>query len=115
MSPKPHRCCARPMTYRARSPTKALSRRQMRATCAACPHGNTTPGRRKTDPAMARTRTESMDRIGFLGLGTMGGPMARNILRKGYPVKGFDLSRAAVEAHVAAGGQAAASLADLAN
>lgn len=55
-----------------------------------------------------------MDRIGFLGLGTMGGPMARNILRKGYPVKGFDLSRAAVEAHVAAGGQAATSLADLA-
>jgi 3-hydroxyisobutyrate dehydrogenase-like beta-hydroxyacid dehydrogenase len=57
---------------------------------------------------------ESMDRIGFLGLGTMGGPMARNILRKGYQVKGFDLNRHAVDAHVAAGGEAATSLADLA-
>ncbi|CAH1658025.1 NAD(P)-dependent oxidoreductase [Chelatococcus asaccharovorans] len=55
-----------------------------------------------------------MDTIGFLGLGTMGGPMARNVLRKGYSVKGFDLNRAAVEAHVAAGGQAAGSLGDLA-
>ncbi|MBS7700976.1 MAG: NAD(P)-dependent oxidoreductase [Chelatococcus sp.] len=55
-----------------------------------------------------------MDRIGFLGLGTMGGPMARNILRKGYVVKGFDLNPAAIEAHVAAGGEAARSLSDVA-
>jgi 4-hydroxybutyrate dehydrogenase/sulfolactaldehyde 3-reductase len=55
-----------------------------------------------------------MDSIGFVGLGTMGGPMARNILRRGYAVKGFDLSRAAIDAHVAAGGTAAASLRDLA-
>jgi 3-hydroxyisobutyrate dehydrogenase-like beta-hydroxyacid dehydrogenase len=55
-----------------------------------------------------------MDMIGFLGLGTMGGPMARNILRKGYRVRGFDLNPAAMEAHVAAGGEAATSLAGLA-
>jgi len=55
-----------------------------------------------------------MERIAFLGLGTMGGPMARNILRKGYAVKGFDLNDAAIKAHVAAGGKAATSLADVA-
>lgn len=55
-----------------------------------------------------------MDRIGFLGLGTMGGPMARNILRRGYRVKGFDLNPAAIKAHVDAGGQAATSLQDVA-
>lgn len=50
-----------------------------------------------------------MRNIGFLGLGTMGGPMARNLLRKGYGVKGFDLSAAALEAHAAAGGATAGS------
>lgn len=53
-----------------------------------------------------------MKTVGFLGLGTMGGPMARNILRKGFTVKGFDLNRAAMDAHLAAGGVAATSLAD---
>lgn len=52
--------------------------------------------------------------IGFLGLGTMGGPMARNILRKGYVVKGFDLMSSALDSHVAAGGVASSSLLDLA-
>jgi 3-hydroxyisobutyrate dehydrogenase-like beta-hydroxyacid dehydrogenase len=28
--------------------------------------------------------------LGFLGLGVMGGPMARNLVRAGYPVIGFD-------------------------
>ncbi|WP_417021039.1 NAD(P)-dependent oxidoreductase [Candidatus Phyllobacterium onerii] len=54
-----------------------------------------------------------MDKIGFLGLGTMGGPMARNILKQGYAVKAFDLNPAALESHVAAGGTAAKSLTDL--
>ena len=55
-----------------------------------------------------------MDKIGFLGLGTMGGPMARNILKKGYAVRAFDLNPAAIERHVAAGGTAAATTADIA-
>lgn len=38
-----------------------------------------------------------MKTVGFIGLGTMGGPMARNVLRKGYAVRGFDLSSAALE------------------
>lgn len=55
-----------------------------------------------------------MEKIGFLGLGTMGGPMARNVLRKGFAVKGFDVSQPAMAAHVAAGGTVAVSGADLA-
>jgi 4-hydroxybutyrate dehydrogenase/sulfolactaldehyde 3-reductase len=54
-----------------------------------------------------------MEKIGFLGIGTMGGPMARNILKKGYAVKAYDLNPAAIEAHVAAGGTSATSLAEL--
>ena len=47
--------------------------------------------------------------VGFIGLGTMGGPMARNVLKRGYDVTGYDLNADAVAALVAAGGQAAAS------
>jgi 4-hydroxybutyrate dehydrogenase/sulfolactaldehyde 3-reductase len=50
-----------------------------------------------------------MKKIGFVGLGTMGGPMARNVLRKGFPVKGFDLNPAALEKHEGAGGTTAGS------
>ena len=45
-----------------------------------------------------------MARIGFIGLGNMGGPMARNLLKAGHEVRGFDLSPAALEAFAAAGG-----------
>jgi len=47
--------------------------------------------------------------VGFIGLGTMGGPMARNVLKRGDEVLGYDLSPDAVAALVAAGGRAAAS------
>ncbi len=45
-----------------------------------------------------------MANIGFIGLGNMGGPMARNLLKAGHTVKGFDLVPAALEAFGAAGG-----------
>lgn len=48
-----------------------------------------------------------MTTIGFIGLGTMGRPMAANLLRGGFSVRGFDLDAAAVAAHAAAGGIAA--------
>ena len=32
-----------------------------------------------------------MARIGFIGLGNMGGPMAGNLAKKGHTVIGFDL------------------------
>jgi len=53
-------------------------------------------------------------KIGFIGLGNMGGPMAANLVKAGHVVKGFDLSAAALDKFVAAGGSKAASLADAA-
>ena len=39
-----------------------------------------------------------MARIGFIGLGNMGGPMARNLVKAGYEVIGFDLMKANLDA-----------------
>jgi 3-hydroxyisobutyrate dehydrogenase len=50
-----------------------------------------------------------MARIGFVGLGNMGLPMAQNLLKAGHQVEGFDLYGAAVEKLKAAGGAGAAS------
>ncbi|GIK99439.1 MAG: 3-hydroxyisobutyrate dehydrogenase [Alphaproteobacteria bacterium] len=44
-----------------------------------------------------------MARIGFIGLGNMGGPMLGNLLRAGHEAAAFDLSAAALDAAVAAG------------
>ena len=41
--------------------------------------------------------------IGFIGLGNMGGPMAKNLVQAGRRVKGFDLAPAALDAARAAG------------
>ncbi len=49
-------------------------------------------------------------RIGFIGLGNMGGPMAVNLLKAGHEVKVFDMSGAAVERAVSAGARGAASM-----
>jgi 3-hydroxyisobutyrate dehydrogenase len=45
-----------------------------------------------------------MARIGFIGLGNMGLPMAQNLIKAGHQVEGVDLFPAAVEKLVAAGG-----------
>jgi 3-hydroxyisobutyrate dehydrogenase len=50
-------------------------------------------------------------RIGFIGLGNMGGPMAANLLKAGHQVTGFDLAKPAAEAFAKAGGGLAASVA----
>ena len=50
-----------------------------------------------------------MAKIGFIGLGNMGGPMARNLLKAGHEVAVFDLVPASVEAAVAAGAKRAES------
>ncbi len=50
-----------------------------------------------------------MTRIGFIGLGKMGLPMARNLLKAGHTVEGFDLDGAAVDRLVSAGGASVAS------
>lgn len=53
-----------------------------------------------------------MAKIGFIGLGNMGGPMAANLVKAGHNVTGFDLSPAALDALKAAGGTPAASASD---
>ena len=53
-----------------------------------------------------------MATIGFIGLGNMGGPMARNLIKAGHSVRGFDLVKANLEAAVAAGVVAANSAAE---
>ena len=57
-----------------------------------------------------------MARIGFVGLGNMGGGMARNLVGAGHEVVAFDLAEAALDRAVAAGcgrgGDAARATAD---
>ena len=48
-----------------------------------------------------------MARIGFIGLGNMGLPMAQNLIKAGHQVEGVDVNGAAVEKLRAAGGAAA--------
>ncbi|HEY8477741.1 MAG TPA: NAD(P)-binding domain-containing protein, partial [Chloroflexota bacterium] len=38
-----------------------------------------------------------MRQVGFIGVGTMGLPMARNLLRKGYGVVAYDVNAAALD------------------
>jgi 2-hydroxy-3-oxopropionate reductase len=52
--------------------------------------------------------------IGFIGLGLMGLPMAKNLLKAGYPLVVHSRSRGPVDAAVEAGAQAATSPADVA-
>jgi putative dehydrogenase len=47
-----------------------------------------------------------MRTIAFAGLGAMGLPMAKNLLNKGFAVRGIDLNPKTLEAVVAAGGEA---------
>jgi 3-hydroxyisobutyrate dehydrogenase len=51
-----------------------------------------------------------MSRIGFIGLGNMGLPMAQNLLKAGHSVCGFDLGKAQVDALAASGGEPAADV-----
>jgi 3-hydroxyisobutyrate dehydrogenase len=53
-----------------------------------------------------------MTRIGFIGVGTMGLPMAVNLVKKGFAVTAYDLNAQAVKAAVAAGMTSAASAAE---
>jgi 2-hydroxy-3-oxopropionate reductase len=53
-----------------------------------------------------------MSRIGFVGLGVMGLPMATNLVASGFQVIGYNRSRARIDALVKQGGHAAASIGD---
>lgn len=51
----------------------------------------------------------------FVGLGTMGGPMAVRLLDSGFDVRGVDTDSTAREAFMAAGGTASSNIADAAS
>ncbi|PYI39888.1 3-hydroxyisobutyrate dehydrogenase [Arthrobacter psychrolactophilus] len=60
------------------------------------------------------TSDPGQTRVAFIGLGHMGGPMAANLVRAGYRVRGFDVVPAALTAAAAAGVVVAASSAEAA-
>jgi L-threonate 2-dehydrogenase len=56
-----------------------------------------------------------MTTIGFIGLGSMGLPMAKNLVTRGFAVRGFDIKPGAIDSLVEAGGTRATAPADAAN
>jgi len=56
-----------------------------------------------------------MTTIGFIGVGNMGGPMVRNLLKAGFTVRAFDMSAAALKAVTDAGAFAAKSVKEAAS
>lgn len=50
--------------------------------------------------------SQQLPRIGFIGLGNMGGRMAKNLHNAGYPLIGYDIDREKCEALTAAGASA---------
>ena len=55
-----------------------------------------------------------IERIGFIGLGTMGKPMALNVMKAGFPLSVYDVNPDAVQALAAAGAAACGSCKDVA-
>jgi len=55
-----------------------------------------------------------MKRVGIVGLGDMGSGMAKNILKRGFPLTGFDLDKARMAELKAAGGTPAGACRDVA-
>lgn len=55
-----------------------------------------------------------MKKIGFIGLGIMGKPMSRNLLKAGYPLVVYDIVAPAVEEIVSAGAEKGSSPRDVA-
>lgn len=56
-----------------------------------------------------------MKKIGFIGLGIMGKPMAKNLLKAGYDLTVFDINKQAVDEVVKAGAAEGASIKDIAS
>ncbi|MCZ8098298.1 MAG: NAD(P)-dependent oxidoreductase [Burkholderiales bacterium] len=56
-----------------------------------------------------------MTTVGFIGLGAMGLPMARNLVQRQFRVRGFDLKREALDSLADAGGTAATTAAEAAD
>jgi len=56
-----------------------------------------------------------MEKIGFIGLGIMGKPMAKNLIDAGYPVVVYDIRKEALEEMVSYGAKRASSSKDVAS
>jgi len=56
-----------------------------------------------------------MPRVAFIGLGSMGLPMAKNLLAKGFTVTGYDVSAGALDALENAGGERTGTAAEAAS
>lgn len=54
----------------------------------------------------------NLPKIAWIGLGIMGSPMAENLIKAGYQVTGYTLEADKLQRLAAAGGTAAASLAE---
>ena len=61
------------------------------------------------DTTSASPHAEIRERIGFIGLGIMGQPMARNLLEAGYPLTVFNRSRAPMDVLAGEGAAVATS------
>jgi 3-hydroxyisobutyrate dehydrogenase-like beta-hydroxyacid dehydrogenase len=72
-----------------------------------------TPSDRESSPMSESSSAPSDHVVGVLGLGAMGGPIARHLVAAGYPVFVHDLNQQAVDALVALGAKAAGSPAAL--
>jgi 3-hydroxyisobutyrate dehydrogenase len=64
---------------------------------------------RARNDAAKKDKEENMTTIAFIGVGNMGGPMARNLVKVGHDVRAFDLSAAVLDPVVGAGAKKAAS------
>lgn len=56
-----------------------------------------------------------MQKIGFIGLGIMGKPMCKNLLKAGYEVTAYDINESAIEEVVACGAKYGKNNADVAS
>jgi 3-hydroxyisobutyrate dehydrogenase len=63
---------------------------------------------------MTTPATADKPRVGFVGLGVMGRPMAANLVRAGYPCTVYDINPSAVEALASLGARPAETAADAA-
>jgi len=63
---------------------------------------------------MNQTLPQTLPQVGVIGLGAMGGGMARSLRRAGYPVQVFDVRAPVAQAFAREGGVACATLSELA-
>lgn len=53
-----------------------------------------------------------MGKVGFIGLGAMGFPMAANLVRKGFAITCYDVDRSKIERLASVGAKPAGSIAE---